>query len=230
MRIQPVVAGVALAAAALIGVIVYFAIKDETDVAQEGTTSPAQATTFTSEEFAVPVSVSLPDGWVAYESREAVVASTPVEESGIAERIVIFRTAGGAPEVDVFTGEFEDGTPTAEPWPAEFAAWLSQHPNFEAVSQERATVGGSAATMFEARSMYEPPPDLAGGVLRIILIGAPHEGTDVSMLPGEMAWRFILFDDRDLAIAYGASADRFSEDRVETFIDGLILDEEPSGS
>jgi hypothetical protein len=230
-RRQPLLAASGLAVIVLIGVIVYFVAGGESDAGRTNATpSPDEAASFGSEEFAFPLGVSVPDGLVVYESREAVVISSVPEGDVIQERLVIFRTSGGAPDVEVFAGVFEDGTPTAEPWPGDFEAWLSQHPNFELMGRQSRTVAGAAATMVEARSTYQPPAHLAGASLRIILIGPPHDGTDFSMLPGEMVWRFVVFDDRELAIAYGAVADRFSDDRFDAITESLTLHGTPSGS
>ena len=101
---------------------------------------------------------------------------------------------------------------------------------FELLGVEQQAVAGSNATVFDVRSDYEPPSgreDMTS--LRIILIGASHEGTDVTVHDEEMHWRFVLSDDRDIAKAYGAFADQFSADRFQLFVDSLVF-EQPSPS
>jgi hypothetical protein len=100
---------------------------------------------------------------------------------------------------------------------------------FELVDERDATVAGHSATLLMATSSYEPPPGLEGtSDLRIILVDEAMEGTDVRLLAGEMSWRFVVFDDVDVAIAYGGRADQFSQERFDTFLDSLAL--EPGGA
>ena len=172
---------------------------------------------------------------MAYETREAVVLSSAPESGAVAERLVIFRTEGGPVEVEVLAGFEtngpEEGRPIPQPWPDDFAAWLEELDTFELLDEEQRTVAGSDATIFDVRSDYEPPSgreDMTS--LRIILIGASHEGTDVTVHDAEMRWQFVLFDDRDIAMAYAALANESSGNRFRLFVDSLAFREHPSPS
>ena len=198
-------------------------------------TASGTSTEFTSEEFASPLAISIPEGGIAYETREAVVLSSALEAGAIAERLVIFRTEGGPVDVEVLAGFEtsgpEEGRPIPQPWPDDFAAWLEELDAFELLDEQQETVAGSYATTFDVRSDYQPPSgreDMTS--LRIILIGASQEGTDVTVHDEEMRWQFVLFDDLDIAMAYGALADEFSGDRFRLFVDSLAFREQPSPS
>ena len=195
------------------------------------TVTSAVRSEFNSEEFAAPLTIAVPEGWIAYESREAGVGCAPASGGSIAERMVVFRTKGGTIEVEVLAGfetsGLEAGHPIAQPWPEDFGAWLAEREMFEVLEHKDDTIAGSGATIFEVRSNYEPPAareDMT--TLRIILVGTPQDGTDIVVHTGEMHWRFVLFDDRPLAMAYGALVNDFSEDRFQRFVDSLAVGEE----
>lgn len=194
------------------------------------TESPSSPT-FESEDFSWPVTVSVPEDWVAYETREAVVIAGPLEDGVSAERMVMFRTEGGSPPVEVFSGfeegGAEEGRPIGEPWPTDLESWLASIEMFEVVATESATVADAPVTILEARSDYEPPSARPAESLRFILVGSA-EGTDVIAQTGEMLWRFVLFEDRPLALAYGASANDFSEEHYMLIVDSLRFDESDS--
>ena len=192
------------------------------------TESSPSSPTFESEEFNWPVTVSVPEEWVAYETREAVVIAGPSDEGVSAERMVMFRTEGGSPAVEVFSGfeesGAEEGRPIGEPWPTDVESWLSGLEMFEVVATESATVADAPVTILEARSEYQPPSARPAESLRFILVGSA-EGTDVIAQTGEMLWRFVLFEDRPLALAYGASVDDFSEEHYMLIVDSLMINE-----
>lgn len=222
-------------AALMLGVAGCVAGTDDGGTTPVATASGSVTGKFASAEFASPVTMSVPAGWIAYETKEAVVLSAPAESGPIGERLVLFRTTGGAIEVEVLAGfetsGREEGRPIPQPWPDDFGAWLAEIEMFEVLDESEATVGGSTATIFHARSDFEPPSgneELMS--LGIILVGAPGQATNVTVRAEEMFWRFILFEDRDLAIAYGALAEEFSEERVRSVVDSLTFDQRPSGS
>ena len=167
-------------------------------------TSPDGA--FESTSFAMPLTVAIPESMLVYETSEAVVLTGPAEDGAPAERFVIFRTQGSSPAVEVFGG-FETSGPEAgsairAPWPADLETWLSGLDMFELRSTDSATVAGEASSLIAARSSYDPPATSPYVSLRIILVGPAGDGTDVTMQAGEMDWRFVVFEDRPLAIAY----------------------------
>lgn len=180
---------------------------------------------FATEEFAVPLRIDAPAGYLAYEGPSGVVVQAPTADLGvIPERFVVFHTPD-AMILDTLEG--------FQPWPSDLASWLDQHlvggpdpgpesARVDVAGTEEDTVAGSPVTVISATSSFEAPPD-GELTLNLIAVGDQPEGTDVLMLTDEMEWRFFVFDDRPLAIAYGATHDSFSQDRLDGLLESLTF-------
>ncbi|MGH2394916.1 MAG: hypothetical protein ACRDGH_15740, partial [Candidatus Limnocylindria bacterium] len=118
MRFHPMAAVIGTTAVLIAGIAVYLALTGAPNIGGPEPSSSASGSTFESSQFAIPIRVGVPDGWVTYEAREGVVSGPPVE-TRVGERIVIFRTR----TAEIFSGT-ADGL---VPWPDDLAAWLADN-------------------------------------------------------------------------------------------------------
>lgn len=229
MRIHPIAAVVGVAAVMLAGVAAYLALSGGPGIGETEASPSPSASSFRSSEFAVPISINPPEGWVTYEAREGVVTGAPPGDGvRIGERVVIFRTTGA----EILSGLAEGHVP----WPDDLAAWLADNPepteeeglgsiDVTVTGVSERTVGGAAASVIEATSSFNAPSGVEASA-DLIAIGAEADGLDVQVRPGEMSWRFVTIPDRELGIAYGATPDEFSEDRFEAVLSSLSFVDE----
>jgi hypothetical protein len=222
MRMQPLATVAAVAVMAIIGLAIYFNLAGGPNVGDpDASSTPVPGSTRT-EDFAHPIAVVPPEGWTLLENQTSVVISR-LEGNAVAEQIGVVDTSATL----IWAG-LDDGHVA---WPDDLAAWLEDFPvrsdeegpgsvDIVLDGTSQATVAGEPATVIDATTAFTAEAGLEASINLIVSDVEPF-GPDVLVLDGAGRIRFMVLEDRNLAIVYHARADEFSEARLDAVIDSL---------
>jgi hypothetical protein len=207
---------------AIIGLAVYFSLAGGPNVGDPDVTpTPVPGSTRT-EDFSHPLAVVPPEGWTLLENQTSVVISR-LEGTAVAEQIGVLDTTATL----IWSGT--DAGHVA--WPDDLAAWLDDFPvrteeegpgsvEITPEGTSRTTVSGHEATVVDTTTSFTATAGLEESI-NLIVSEVETFGPDVLVLDGQGRMRFVLLDDRGVAIVYHAPADEFSEGRFEAVLDSL---------
>lgn len=221
MRAQPFAAAAAVAIVAILGVAAYIALAGGPNVGDPDPTPTPAPGAFQTERFGTSLAATAPDGWTVIEERRSIALVPPAEDGTSGERISV---------IDTERAMFVVGSGGASsPWPDDLAAWLERF-DLEAevavsLSVEDArevTIRGEPALIVDVATAVQLPEEVGGSATLIYAENFNAQlGTDVLVFDGEGRIRFVEFPDRNVAVVYSASADRFSEARLEAFLESF---------